>query len=110
MRLKLRMSKAVGALSAMATSPQFDLLRLPNEIIALIIEQVDDRRTLRRLARTCHRIQDLAENKLYRTLTIRSGDGVRKTRGNMFPLLLLLARVFLVRGLAVRLVYCLRHC
>ena len=57
----------------MRTIQQFELLRLPDELIALIIEHIGDQRTLRNLACTCHLVQDIAEAKLYRRILIRSG-------------------------------------
>jgi hypothetical protein len=73
MLLKLRLSKAVGALSAMRISAHFKLLLLPDELISLIVDYLDDSKTLRNLARSCRRIQEIAEHKLYRALLIRSG-------------------------------------
>lgn len=61
----------------MRISPQFPLLLLPDELIALVIEHVDDVKSLRSLTRTCHRLQDIAEGKLYRTLLLRSGTSTR---------------------------------
>lgn len=77
MLLRLRISKAIGILTTMRTSTQFPLLLLPDELIALIVEQIDDLKTLRSLTRTCNRVQGIAESKLYRTLLIRSGDATQ---------------------------------
>ena len=70
-------------LSTMRTSIQFPLLLLPDELIALIIENVDDWKTLRNLARTCHQLQDIAESKLYRTLLIRSDHTARMLKNSL---------------------------
>lgn len=69
-------SKTVSLLSppiASTTRFEFDLLRLPEELICLVIENVDEMKSLERLSRTCHQLQRLAEPKLYRYLTLRSG-------------------------------------
>ncbi|EME42774.1 hypothetical protein DOTSEDRAFT_90064 [Dothistroma septosporum NZE10] len=73
MRLRLLIAKAIGKMAAMNTQFKFRLMDLPNELIAHIIEQIDSVRHLRRLSRTCRRIQHLAEPVLYRSIRIRSG-------------------------------------
>ncbi|PPJ54831.1 hypothetical protein CBER1_08428 [Cercospora berteroae] len=77
MRLKLMILKASGKIAAMNTTFQFPLLDLPNELIANVIEHVDSRKTLRKLNRTCKRIQQLTEPILYRYALIRDGDRTR---------------------------------
>lgn len=68
-------SRLSPALSA-TTRFEFDLLELPEELICLVIEHVDQLKSLERLSRTCHQLQRLAEPKLYRHRTLRSGyDG-----------------------------------
>ena len=77
MSLSFRISKAIDKLSAMRTTTQFNLLDLPNELISHIIEFVDAFATLRRLSRTCHRVQTLAEPVLYRHISLRAGAGAK---------------------------------
>ena len=83
MRLKLRMLKAVGALRAITVSGKFSLLDLPDELITLIIEQVDDLRTLQYLARTCNRLQDIAEAKVYRVRLMRSAHAAESLQRSL---------------------------
>lgn len=52
----------------------FPLLDLPNELIAQIIEHIDCHKTVGRLARTCRRLQYLAEPALYREVLIRTNS------------------------------------
>ncbi|KAF2160571.1 hypothetical protein M409DRAFT_70325 [Zasmidium cellare ATCC 36951] len=80
MRLKFRIMQAVDKFTARNTQFQFPLLDLPNELIAHIIEQVDNIRTLRRLARTCRRVQHLAEPALYRSILVRTGPETNDIR------------------------------
>ncbi|KAI5363984.1 Putative F-box domain, leucine-rich repeat domain superfamily [Septoria linicola] len=72
MRVKFMLLKVTGKLAAMNTVFQFPLLDLPNELIALVIEQVDNRTTLRKLSRTCRRVQELTEPVLYRYALVSS--------------------------------------
>ena len=74
MSLRFRIKTLAERFAAMKTEFQFRLLDLPNELIAHIIEQVDNIKALRKLARTCHRIQDLTEPVLYRSVLARSGS------------------------------------
>ena len=74
MGLKRVILKATRTLAAMNTPFQFALLKLPTEMIAQIIEHVEDRKALKRLARTCKVLQDLAEPVLYRYALIRDGE------------------------------------
>lgn len=80
MRLKFRIMQAVDKFSARNTQFQFPLLDLPNELIAHIIEEVENIRTLRRLARTCRRVQHLAEPVLYRSILVRTGPETNDIR------------------------------
>lgn len=73
MRLKLLIRKTTEKLGAINTSLRFRLLDLPNELIAHIIEQVNSPKALCRLARTCSRLQYLAEPVLYRSILLRDG-------------------------------------
>ena len=66
-------TKTMEKISAMNTLPQFQLLDLPNELIAQVIEAVRSRDDVRNLACTCRRIQHLAEPVLYRSVLFRSG-------------------------------------
>ena len=67
-------SKTVGRARAMWSTTMFRLLDLPNEVIAAIVEQIDNRITLQRLAYTCHRIKKLTEPVLYRHVLVRRGS------------------------------------
>lgn len=80
MPLRFRIMQAMDKFSARNTQFQFPLLDLPNELIAHIIEQVDTIRALRRLARTCRRVQQLAEPVLYRSIIIRTGPEMNDIR------------------------------
>ncbi|KAK5175450.1 uncharacterized protein LTR77_000589 [Saxophila tyrrhenica] len=71
MRLKFMISKAMGRMSANNSTFQFPILDLPNELVAHIIEFIDDLNTLRNLACTSHRLQQLTEPKLWREITFR---------------------------------------
>lgn len=61
----------------MATAIRGSLLDLPQELLALIVDYINDGDTLQCLTRTCRRTQSLAEPKLYRTLLIRTGPHMR---------------------------------
>lgn len=50
------------------------LLHLPNELIADIVEYIEDTETLRALARTCSRLQSIAELALYQSIFHRTGE------------------------------------
>lgn len=72
MSLRFRIARVASQIANMNVACKFRLLDLPNELIALIIEQLDCRKALWRLARTCRRIQHLAEPVLYRSILIRA--------------------------------------
>ncbi|KAK4613749.1 hypothetical protein CLAFUW4_08715 [Fulvia fulva] len=76
MTLRLLITKAIGKMAAMNTPFQFRLMDLPNELIAHIIDQIDSIKAVRRLSRTCRRIQHLAEPLLYRRIQLRTGCDV----------------------------------
>ena len=78
MNLRYTIARLTGEFKAMATSKQFSILELPDEIITLIVEEVDHVKTLIALASTSHRIQDIAERRLYRHLFVRSGDALKR--------------------------------
>lgn len=80
----------LGRIAAMNTKFQFNLLDLPNELIVLVFEQLDDQKTIRNLCRTCRRVQELAEPILYRAALMRSGyamdryfDSLEKKKSRM---------------------------
>jgi hypothetical protein len=77
MRLKFLLSKAVGKISARNTKMEFALLELPNELVAHVIEFVHDSATLRGLACTCARLQQLTEPVLWRELLIRESPKLK---------------------------------
>lgn len=52
----------------------YSILELVDELIFLVIEQVDDLQALRNLARTCSRLQTLAEPAVYRDVFLKSRD------------------------------------
>lgn len=56
-----------------STRFEFDLQGLPEELICLVIEHIDQVRSLQRLSRTCRQLQRLAEPKLYRHHILRNG-------------------------------------
>ena len=62
----------------MSTVAAFSVLDLPDELIILIIEQVADLETLRKLASTCRHIQGMAESKLYRSIEICRGSRAKR--------------------------------
>lgn len=72
MSFRSSLSNAFDTLSPWTSSKKFRILELPDELITLIIEHVHERKTLRRLARTCRKLQLLAEEMLYRCLLVRS--------------------------------------
>ena len=78
MRLKFLISKAINMLSAMHVSTEFPILELPNELIACIVEHIDKRATLQRLACTCRRMQQLTEPALYRSILISDYSEARE--------------------------------
>lgn len=47
------------------------ILDLPEELLALVVEYVHDRTTLQHLAHTCRRLQEPAEQELYRSIEIQ---------------------------------------
>ena len=57
------------------------LLQLPNELIGDIFEHINDRKTLKSLAQTCRRVQELAEPVLYRSILMRSSRQLYKLSG-----------------------------
>lgn len=77
MRLKSVFRRVTRKLAAMNATFRFALLELPTELIAQIIEHVDNRTTLKHLACTCRKIQELTEPVLYRSALIR--DAVQMT-------------------------------
>lgn len=77
MRLKSVFRRVTRKLAAMNATFRFALLELPTELIAQIIEHVDSRTTLKHLACTCRKIQELTEPVLYRSALIR--DAVQMT-------------------------------
>lgn len=76
MRLAYTVSKAIGSMRAMTTSTKFLILELPDELVTIMVEHINDLKTLLNLATTCRRLQDIAEQKIYRHLFFRTG---RKT-------------------------------
>jgi len=78
MLLRSRLSRAIDRFNARDASMQFDLFALPDEVVLLIVEYVADIADLRHLARTCRRLQDMAEEKLYQALLIRRGRTARQ--------------------------------
>lgn len=48
------------------------ILELVDELAVLIIEQIDDTQALRNLARTCSRLQTLAEPAIYHSILLKS--------------------------------------
>lgn len=73
-RIKLRLRQAVNRVRAMSTPFRFDLLALPDELIAGVLEQLDDWDSLLNTALTCKRLHSLAEREIYRALLVRSGE------------------------------------
>ena len=74
MRLKFRLSRTIGKVRARRIEMQFSLMELPEELVALIVDHVTDLTTLRHLACTCSTLQRLAEPKIWRYLSIRTGS------------------------------------
>ncbi|KAJ4349448.1 uncharacterized protein N0V89_008063 [Didymosphaeria variabile] len=65
-------------LPAMAADvPQTGLLALVDELLLSIIDQIDSRDTLCRLAASCRRFQGLTEPYIWRTLLVTNGDRAR---------------------------------
>jgi len=77
MLLRSRLSRAIDRFNARNTPMQFDLFGLPEEIVLLIVEYVEDAADLQHLASTCRRLQELAEEKLWQALLIRRGRTAR---------------------------------
>ena len=77
MTLKFKLLQVIEKLKAMNTTMQFRLLNLPNELIAHVVEFVEDATALRRLACTCRQVQAHAEPVLYRSLLVRSGSRIK---------------------------------
>lgn len=65
---------------AAKTTMQFPLTALPEELIALIVENVTNLTTLRHLACTSSTFQRLAEPRIYRYLLIRTGIKAERLR------------------------------
>lgn len=78
MRFRFAVIKVMEKLSARNTKTEFPLLDLPNELIAYIIELVDDIPTLRRLACSSRRVQHLTEPVLWRKLLVKKGTNARQ--------------------------------
>lgn len=78
MRLIPRLSRAIDRFNARNTLKQIDLSGLPDEVLLLIVEHIEDVNTLLRLARTCRRLQSMAESKIYRSVLIRSGPTAQR--------------------------------
>ncbi|KAJ4352203.1 uncharacterized protein N0V89_007550 [Didymosphaeria variabile] len=56
----------------------FPLFSLPNELIATIVEALDDRPALVALAQTCQKLHPLAEARVFRNIYIRDGTSVAR--------------------------------
>ena len=74
MKFRLIASNPFKKVAATLVKKQSHLIDLPNELIAQILEYIDDVATLRHLARTCRRMQDVGEALLYQRILTRSGD------------------------------------
>ena len=57
----------------------FELLRLPNELVSSVLEKVEKQSDLCAIARTCHRLQSLAESFMYQSVLLTKADGHSQT-------------------------------
>jgi len=79
MRLKFLITKAMDKIAARNAKFEFPITDLPNELVAHIIEFINDISALRNLACSCHRLQHLTEPVLWRKLLVRERQRLRRT-------------------------------
>lgn len=79
MRLKFLITKAMDKIAARNAKFEFPITDLPNELVAHIVEFLDDISALRNLACSCHRLQQLTEPVLWRKLLVRDRQRLRRT-------------------------------
>lgn len=79
MRLKFLITKAMDKIAARYAKFEFPITDLPNELVAHIIEFINDISALRNLACSCHRLQQLTEPVLWRKLLVRERQRLRRT-------------------------------
>ena len=78
MLLSFFLSKIRGKIAARSTTMDFDLLALPVELILLVMECLDNRKDISRLARTSKQMQEIAEPLLYRHILLKGPSALKQ--------------------------------